>query len=84
MVVKFTGKPNFIVRSKTTGVEVFRFSRKGVYITDDTEVIERATGHFDHVIIIEEEKPSHKCKYCSEEFDTKGALLAHYKKCNKK
>jgi hypothetical protein len=49
MGYKFFGKPFQEIKSKLTGKVAFRFDSKGEFITDDTEIISRATGYFDHV-----------------------------------
>jgi len=95
MIYKFFGKPNQEVNSKITGRLVFKFDKKGEFLTDDIEIIQRAKGYFDHIkyetkeianesqeIIeedTEEEKKVYSCKHCDYETNNKGELLAHYR-----
>jgi len=46
---KFFGQPLREITSKKTGKIMFRFDTKGEFITDDTEIIERALGFFDYI-----------------------------------
>ena len=48
-MIKFFGEPLKEIKSKTSGKMMFRFDTKGEYITDDTEIIDRAMGHFDYL-----------------------------------
>lgn len=70
MIYKFKYKPNYKVPSKTTGREVFTFNRKGEYITDDPDIIERAKPHFDHLMLdVDFEKPLPVKEEATEEVD---------------
>jgi hypothetical protein len=55
MGIKFFGEPFKEIKSKLTGKVAFRFDSKGEFITDDPEIIRRATGYFDHVPVKIEE-----------------------------
>lgn len=46
---KFFGTPLKEITSKLSGKILFRFDTKGEFITDDTEIIGRALGFFDHI-----------------------------------
>jgi hypothetical protein len=46
---KFFGEPLKEIKSKTSGKVMFRFDTKGEFITDDPEIIKRATGFFDYI-----------------------------------
>jgi hypothetical protein len=49
MGVKFFGEPFKEIKSLQTNKVAFRFDSKGEFITEDPDIIERATGKFDHV-----------------------------------
>lgn len=55
MIYKFKGTPNKKIPSKTGNI-VFTFDCKGEYMTDNEEIINRAKGHFDYVVIQEDVK----------------------------
>jgi len=48
-MIKFFGQPLKEIKSKTSGKFMFRFDTKGEFITDDPEIIKRATGFFDYL-----------------------------------
>jgi hypothetical protein len=49
MGIKFFGEPFKEIKSLQTNKVAFRFDSKGEFITDDPDIIKRATGKFDHV-----------------------------------
>lgn len=93
--MKYYGTPNMLVTTRKTNkitnasmmVPLFRFNEDGVYETDDPLMIARLNGRFDCIDNsneVIEKKETFTCKYCNEEFESKGKLLAHYKVCKKK
>ena len=48
-MIKFFGEPLKEILSKNTHKVLFRFDTKGEFITDDPEIIRRATGFFDYL-----------------------------------
>lgn len=48
---KFFGEPLKEIKSKTSNKTIFRFDTKGEFITDDEEIIKRALGYFDYLVM---------------------------------
>jgi len=48
-IFKFFGEPLKEIKSKASGLTLFRFDTNGSFITDDQEIIKRALGFFDYI-----------------------------------
>jgi tRNA(Ile2) C34 agmatinyltransferase TiaS len=62
---------------------LFRFNSEGEFITSDEKLIETLAKKFKYEVI-EEVKEENVCKNCKDTFESKGKLLAHYRKCKVK
>ena len=86
--MKFFGTPNQLVkekRKKPYSIEIefkpiFRFDSNGEYTTEDQRLIEKLKRKFRYEDNVTDDKPIITCKKCGETFESKGLLLAHYKK----
>lgn len=52
---KFFGEQLKEIKSKASGLTLFRFDTKGEFITSDEEIIKRALGFFDYIELKAEE-----------------------------
>lgn len=86
MKTKFIGKPNLLVKERkrkrfTTEFiykPLFRFDENGEYITEDERLIEKLKRKFEYKEI--NDNPEFLCKKCGASFESRGALLLHYRK----
>lgn len=77
--MKFFGTPNLLVKdSKNDDKPLFRFNDNGEFETEDERLIKRLKQHFKFEDNVKSD--SIQCKKCERTFDTKGDLLAHYRK----
>ena len=95
--MKFKGMPGEWIRERYKINSMFKlrtvgqFDENGIFETEDVRLIEKlkvnyAEADISHDLLASDSKPhsENKCKYCGEEFEKKGQLLAHYRKCEKR
>ena len=76
--MKFFATPDhtLVERDRKTNKikNIYKFDKKGEFITDDVKLIDKLKMHFKF-----EEKKIYQCKHCEFTTDSRGLLGSHYK-----
>jgi len=78
--MKYIGKPNLSVIDYYNNKLVFKFDKKGEFITEDKKLIKWMKENKNFIKCENNAKGEFICKHCGKDFTNKGLLLVHYRK----